>query len=144
MSAYARVQPARPAWSVWRAGVVAAGVAAAVNVAVFLTAAALDVFPAARLLPRTPDELAVGPVALMSALGALGGAAAFALLRSRSDEPLRTFLQAAALVLVVSLGAPLMVPEFTAAQAAVLVLMHVVVAVCTVVVLWRWAHPVEH
>jgi hypothetical protein len=144
MSAYATVQPARPAWSVWRAGVFAAVLAVAMNVSVFLLAATLDVFPSAALVPGGPTEMAVAPVALMSALGALGGTAVFAMLRARGGEALRTFLQAAALVLLLSLGGPFMVPGFTPAQIAVLELMHGVVAVCTVAVLWRQAHPPVH
>ena len=135
---YAALDQAQPTASVWRAGVLAAGVAAAVNAALYLAAVALGVFPRATVVPAAGESVALVPVVLMSALGALGGVGVFVLLRTISRNAMRTFLATAGVVLALSLGGPLTVPGFTAAQVAVLVGMHVVVAACTVWALSRW------
>ena len=78
-----------------RAGVAAVASVLA-NVALVLAADAFAIAPDFR-------ALSVPPVALLSALGVVGAAAVYALLRRRTGEPARTFRRVAAVVLALSL-----------------------------------------
>jgi hypothetical protein len=69
-----------------------AGLSVVVNTVIFLLAAGLGVFPSAGLLPPGPGEMALGPVILVSALGAFGGVGVYALLRNRVRQPMRVFV----------------------------------------------------
>jgi CDP-diglyceride synthetase len=114
-----------------RAGV-AVVLAVAVNVGIVLLAEANSVAPVFR-------ALSVPPVAFLSAVGAVGAAVVYELLRRRSATPDRTFRRVAGAVLVVSLvpDVALLVVDDAATLAGVLVLMvmhAVVAAVCVTLV----------
>ena len=123
--------------SIWKAGVAAAVLAIAANVALYAAAVSLGVFPTLTLAPDAWG-MGLGPVILVSTLGALGGTLVYAAVRRRVEQPIRAFLAIAAVVLVISFGGPLMIPGLTAAMIGVLEVLHVVVAVCTVGSIWRW------
>jgi len=117
------------AWPLGRAALVAALGSAIANAALFEVAAARGVFPPGPLFPTGPGQaMTLGPVVLVSVVAALAGAGVFALLRSRTPRPMRTFTIAAAVVTVLSFAAPLAMPDWTGAQATALDLMHVVAA----------------
>jgi peptidoglycan/LPS O-acetylase OafA/YrhL len=116
-----------------RAGV-ALAVAVLVNAGIVIVVGALDVAPDFR-------ALTIPPVAFLSAIGAVGAAVVYELLRRRSATPDRTFRRVAAAVLVVSFvpDVALLAVDDAATLAGVLVLMvlHVVVAAACVAVLPR-------
>ena len=127
--------------SPWKAGAAAAALAVAVNTALYAAAVAAGVFPTLGFVPRG-EEMALGPVVLVSAAGALAGTAVYAWMR-RSGQPFSAFVAVAAVVLVISLAGPFTVPGLTGAMVWVLEAMHVVVAAITLTVLYRWDayHP---
>jgi len=95
------------------------------NLAVLFAADALAVAPGF-------EPLQVGSVAFLSAAGAVGAVAVYALLRRYADRPDRTFVRVAAVVLVVSflpdVALPSLDPAATVLGVLVLMFMHVVVA----------------
>jgi hypothetical protein len=111
---------------------------AVLNTAIFLAAVAMGIFPSASFVPDPQAGMALGPVVLVSVVGALGGTGVFTLLRRRFAEPMRVFLMLAGAVLVLSFAAPFVIPGMTPAQIWVLEIMHVVVAATTVGLLWQW------
>jgi len=121
----------------WRAGFLAAGLSALTNALIFALAVAAGVFASLWLRPDAPGEMFVGPIVLVSVLGALAGAGVYVLLRKWSRQPERTFAVVAGVVLLLSLAAPFAIPGTTVAQGLVLNLMHVVVAAFTVGLLLR-------
>ena len=123
--------------SIWKAGMAAAVLAIAANVALYAAAVSLGVFPTLAFAPDA-SGMGLGPVILLSTLGALGGTLVYAAVRRRVEQPIRSFLAIATVVLVISFGGPFTVPGLTAAMIGVLEVMHVVVAVSTVGSLWRW------
>lgn len=97
-------------------------------------------FSARSLAPGFMPLTAI-PVSIWTVLGTLGAAITFALLRRWSPNPERTYLVVATIVLLISfypdyLTLHTSTPAFrnaTPAGAIVLMVMHVVVAACTVV-----------
>ncbi|KTG20244.1 DUF6069 family protein [Haloferax profundi] len=87
--------------------------------------------------PFTP--LSYPPVMFLSAVGAIGATLVYGLLSSRVENPDRTFLQVAIVVLVLSfvpdIGLLFGDPQATVAGVLVLMVMHVVVAAVCVGVL---------
>lgn len=75
--------------------------------------------------------MTLGPILPVSVVAALAGVGVYAFVR-RVRQPMRVFTTAAILVLIPSFAAPLAMSDWTAAQAAVLNLMHVVVAGVTI------------
>ena len=83
-------------WSLWKIGLVAAGVSAVANlVLLFATKPFMDVPDS--LAPMTPPA-----VIIWSLIGAMGAIGVFALLRKSSTDPHKTFRAIAIVVLVVS------------------------------------------
>jgi hypothetical protein len=83
------------------------------------------------------EPLNVGPVAIFSVLGAVGATVAYGVVDRLSETPDRTFVVVAAVVLLVSFVPDVLMlqadPAATAPAVAVLMFMHVVVAVACVV-----------
>jgi hypothetical protein len=83
------------------------------------------------------EPLNVGPVAVFSVLGAVGATVAYGVVDRLSETPDRTFVVVAAVVLLVSFVPDVLMlqadPAATAPAVAVLMFMHVVVAVACVV-----------
>lgn len=129
-------------WTLLRRRAVAAAVlSAVVNAVIYLVASAAGAFPPEVVLPASGQPVTLGPVIAMSAAGALGGAACYALLRLVSRRPETAFRWIAAVVLVLSFATPFTLPGAPAAMIASLELMHVVVAAATVVLLTGWSGP---
>ncbi|MDZ7689039.1 MAG: DUF6069 family protein [Halobacteriales archaeon] len=82
------------------------------------------------------EPLNVGPVALFSALGAVGATVAYAVVDRFSETPDRTFVVVAVVVLVLSFVPDIFLlqaePAATVPAVVVLMVMHVVVAVASV------------
>lgn len=83
------------------------------------------------------EPLNVAPVALFSGLGAVGATVAYAVIDRLSETPDRTFVVAAVVVLLLSFVPDVLLlqadPAATVPAVAVLMVMHVVVAVACVV-----------
>jgi hypothetical protein len=83
------------------------------------------------------EPLNVGPVAIFSVLGAVGATVTYGIVDRLSETPDRTFVVVAAVVLLVSFVPDVLMlqadPAATAPAVAVLMFMHVVVAVACVV-----------
>lgn len=126
----AQVRGGRP---LWKAGLVAAVLAAVANAVVFGLAVVAGVFPTFTFQPAVGAQMSVEPVLLVSVVGALAGVGAFSVQRERVAEPGRVFLRVAAAVLLLSFVAPFAIPGTALLQAIVQNMMHVVVAG---VVLW--------
>jgi hypothetical protein len=118
--------------SLWKNGLVAGVLAAALNAAIFAFAVSVGVFPSLTFQPEFGAGMSVEPILLVSLVGALAGVGAFALLRSRVERPVSLFLRIAAVVLLLSFAAPFAIPGTAPLQAVVLNLMHVVVAATVV------------
>ncbi|AGB14672.1 hypothetical protein Halru_0017 [Halovivax ruber XH-70] len=92
------------------------------------------------------QQLSIGPVALFTVLGVAGATLVFGLLTRRSDQPDRTFIVAAAVVLLLSFGPDYWVlqnePGATVGAVAVLMVMHVVAAAASVVALTDRYSPI--
>jgi hypothetical protein len=114
--------------SLWKTGLVAGMMAAMANAVVFGLAVAAGIFPSLTFQPDLGAGMSIEPVLLVSVVGALGGVGAFALLRRRVSRPVPVFLWIAAAVLLLSFAAPFAIPGTAVMQAAVLNLLHVVVA----------------
>lgn len=116
-------------------GGLAAVLAVLANVALVLTANALEIAPEFQ-------ALTIPPVAFLSALGAAGAAVVYWLLRRYASDPVRTFVRIAVGVLVLSFvpDAALLVADPAATPLAVVILaaMHVVVAAASVGLLVYW------
>jgi hypothetical protein len=122
-----RVREARDR-PLWRAGLMAAAAAGAVNGIIYTAAVAAGVFPTLRLARQGGPDMGIEAVLLMSTLGALGGIVVYALVRQYAANPIRAFAQVALAVLLVSFAGPFMVAGTTLAQGLVLNVMHVVTA----------------
>jgi hypothetical protein len=111
----------------------AATVAAALNAALYLVGVATGIFSQFGWFPEgRGDEMMLGPILLVSVVGAAAGVGVYGLCRRFASRPLPIFTAIAAVVLILS-----MVPPFAmgwrTAQVLLLLLMHVVTAG---VVLW--------
>jgi low temperature requirement protein LtrA len=114
-------------------GTVAAAVGATVNAGLVALATTADIAPGFRALTYPP-------VVFLSVVGALGAAVAyFLVVRRASGDPDRLFTRIAAVVLVLSfvpdIGLLVSDDAATLVCVALLIVMHVVVAVATVAVL---------
>jgi hypothetical protein len=118
--------------SLWKTGLVAGVLAAALNAAIFAFAVSVGVFPSLTFQPEFGAGMSVEPILLVSLVGALAGVGAFALLRSRVERPVSLFLRIAAVVLLLSFAAPFAIPGTAPLQAVVLNVMHLVVAATVV------------
>lgn len=109
------------------------------GIAVVLSVVANLVLLQAVLVPELVQQfepLNVGPVAIFSVLGAVGATIAYAVVDRLSETPDRAFVTLAAVVLVLSFIPDILVlqsdPAATVPAVAVLMLMHVVVAIASV------------
>ena len=110
------------------------------GIAVVLSVVANLVLLQAVLVPELVQQfepLNIGPVALFSALGAVGATVAYAVIDRLSETPDRTFTAVAVVVLVLSFVPDIALlqadPAATVPAVVVLMVMHVVVAVVCVV-----------
>ncbi len=97
----------RPIGEIWKAGLIGAGVAAIINVALYLLGRALGSFPDTALTPVGRPVDAVG-AAVLSVFGVLAGAAVYTILTRLMDTARanRWFLIIAIVVLVLMVRAP--------------------------------------
>jgi hypothetical protein len=109
------------------AGLLAALVAAALNVVVYLVAVATGTMPQ-DVGVNGQGPITLPMVATMSMLGAVCATVVYALVGRFARRPVRVFRVVAALALVLSFGGPLSIAGAPAAMIATLLLMHVVAA----------------
>jgi len=109
------------------------------GIAVVLSVVANLVVLQAVLIPELVQQfepLNVAPVALFSALGAVGATVAYAVVDRFSETPDRTFVVVAAVVLLLSFVPDVLLlqaePAATVPAVVALIVMHVVVAVASV------------
>lgn len=118
-----------PAGRLWLLALAAAGIAAVVNLLIWLLAGVanlpLNIQMGGPEAPVVP--LSAGPVIVMSVVPALAGAALLWLLGRVTAQPFRWFTIIAVVVLLLSLAGPLLLPV-ALANKLVLSLMHVVAA----------------
>lgn len=131
----------RLAQPLWKAGLVAAGLAAAGNSIVYMICYATGIIPWSMLSPGRGVSLTPRLVMLVSIGGAIAGTVIYELIRQRSSNPVRTFRHVVVILLALSFGAPFLMGAFTRVLAFALCLMHVVVAAATVWTLTVWAQP---
>ena len=93
------------------------------------------------------DPVSVGPVTLLTVLGAVGATVVYWLLDRRSDDPDRLFIIVAAVVLILSFVPDLALleldPEATISGVIALMIMHVIVAVGCVGLLTDRYSPID-
>lgn len=125
--------------SIWKAGVVGALVAAAINVVLYLIGRALGSFPDTALTPMGRPVDAFG-AAFVSILGVLGGAVVYTLLSRFMATPRanRWFLIIAIVVLVLMIPTPLGIPGAPTSQVILMELMHLVAGISAIFFLTRW------
>ena len=116
-------------------GVVAVVASVLVNAVIVVAVDAAGIAPGFQ-------PLTIPPVAFLSAVGAVGAAGVYWLLRRRVTDPDRTFTRVAAAVLLLSflpdVGLLFADPAATVAGVVVLMVMHVVVAAASVGALVYW------
>jgi hypothetical protein len=121
--------------SLWSGAILAIGVASVANTLVFALAGALGVALRVSLTPgRPPQPLALGMVVFATAVSALLAAGLLGLLGRLTDRPVRLFQNTSIVLALLSLGAPLLQADGSAAT-IVLVVMHLVAAAAIVGVL---------
>ena len=118
----------KDAKSIWKNGLLAGIMAAALNAAIFVLAVVAGIFPSLTFQPDMGAQMSIEPILLVSVLGSLGGVGAFSLLRSRVAKPVPLFLRIVVVVLLLSFAAPFAIPGTEVLQAIILNVMHVVVA----------------
>ncbi|HET7035196.1 MAG TPA: DUF6069 family protein [Thermomicrobiaceae bacterium] len=116
----------------WRrlppAALLAAAVAAGANALIYLAASGLGLISGtvAVATPAGNQPLAMAPVVISSILGTFAAALVFAVIALIARRPDPLFRVVATVFLVLSLAAPLTIPDAPAAMKVSLVLMHVV------------------
>jgi hypothetical protein len=125
--------------SIWKAGIVGAIVAAAINVVLFLVGRALGSFPETALTPMGRPVEAFGAV-LFSILGVLGGTVVYTILSRFMATPRanRWFLIIAIVVLVLMIPTPLGIPGAPTSQVILMEIMHLVAGFSAIFFLTRW------
>jgi hypothetical protein len=129
----------RPIGEIWKAGLIGAGVAAIINVVLYLTGRALGSFPDTALTPMGRPVDVVGTVVL-SVFGVLAGAVVYTILTRLmvTARANRWFLIIAIIVLVLMAPSPLGVPGAPASQIAIMEIMHLVAGISAIYFLTRW------
>ena len=123
---------------VWRAGLLAAGVAAGANAVLYLLGRALGVSFLISSQPGVdPMTLPLTMVILASAMGAVAGTVVFALLSRWTWHGTRLFQLVGLVFLVLSFGGPLSLSSSDNVTKAALVAMHIVAGGATIVLLSR-------
>ena len=129
----------RPIGEIWKAGLIGAGVAAIINVALYLLGRALGSFPATALTPMGRPVDALG-AAVLSVFGVLAGAVVYTILTRLmvTARANRWFLIIAIIVLVLMAPSPLAVPGAPASQIVIMEIMHLVAGISAIYFLTRW------
>ena len=123
---------------VWRAGLLAAGVAAGANAVLYLLAQRLGVSFLMSPQPGVaPMTLPLTMVILASVAGAVAGTVVFALLSRWTAHGTRLFQLAGLAFLVLSFAGPLSLSSSDSATKAALVAMHVIAGGATIALLSR-------
>jgi len=129
----------RPLGEIWKAGLIGGGVAAIINVVLYLLGRALGSFPATALTPMGRPVDVVGTVVL-SVFGVLAGAVVYTILTRLmvTARANRWFLIIAIVVLVLMAPSPLGVPGAPASQIVIMEIMHLVAGISAIHFLTRW------
>lgn len=124
-----------------RATLLAALAAALANAIVYAIAEAVGALPNSVLVPTASGErpLALGEVVFGSVVPIVGAGIVLAVLARFTDRPLRALWRIAAVVLLISLGGPLALPDAPGDMVVALTFMHVVAAAVGLSVLTRLA-----
>ena len=123
---------------VWRAGLLAAGVAAGANAVLYLLARTLGVsFLMSSQPGMEPMALPLTMVILASTAGAVAGTVVFALLSRWTPYGTRLFQLVGLMFLVLSFGGPLSLSISDGATKATLLAMHVIAGGATIGLLSR-------
>lgn len=129
----------RPLGDIVKAGLFGAGVAAVINVVLYLLGRALGSFPATALTPmgRPVDAFAA---AFISILGVAGGTIVYALLTRFMDKSKanRWFTIIAIIVLVLMIPTPFGIPGAPISQVVIMEIMHLVAGLAAIYFLTRW------
>lgn len=120
------------------AALYAAILAAAGNSILYFVYYVTGIIPWDILSPGRGVSITPKLVIFVSIGGALGGALMYAILRQVSSNPAGKFRVYAAIALLLSFGAPLLIETFTTPLTIALDLMHVVVFASTVYALTVW------
>lgn len=123
----------------WKAGLLAAVLSGIGNTLLYTVCYVIGIIPWSMLSPGRGVSLTPQLVISVSIGGSFGGTLIYALLKRTSSNPVRTFRHAAAIILALSYGVPLLMGMFPAALAVALDVMHTVVAIATVWSLTIWA-----
>jgi 4-amino-4-deoxy-L-arabinose transferase-like glycosyltransferase len=121
----------------WKAGVLAAVLAAGVNFALYVIYYATGILPWSMFSPGRGVSITPQLVTVISMGGAAAGTLIYALLNGFPNRS-RIFRWVALVILVISFAAPLMMTGFTPILTVALDAMHAVVAVATVWALTIW------
>jgi hypothetical protein len=127
--------------TVFRAGAAAAVWSAAINAVIFVMGALSATLPDIGLLPNTAGFPALVPVIVVSAFGAIGGAAVYGFFLVRSRNPFHFFLVVAGIVTLLSLMAPLSLAGFGTDVVFLLTIMHVITAGLTIAYMHQIDYP---
>ena len=129
----------RPIGEIWKAGLLGAGVAAIINVVLYLIGRALGSFPDTALTPMGRPVDVVG-AAVVSILGVLAGAVVYTILTRLLDTARanRWFLIIAIVVLVLMAPSRLGIPGAPASQIVIMEIMHLVAGISAIYFLTRW------
>lgn len=132
----------RPLADIARAGLFGAGLAAVVNVLLYLLGRAIGSFPATALTPmgRPVDAFSA---AFISILGVAGGTVVYALLTRFMDKPKanRWFTIIAIIVLVVMIPTPFGIAGAPVSQIVLMEIMHLVAGLAAIYFLTMWGQP---
>jgi len=121
----------------WRIGLAVGTIAFGLNALIYMLGVATGVFSGFALLRARPEEVTLLPILLVTFGAAIAGTSFYGAIRERVERPFRRFALLSVLLLTFSFGAPVGM-GWIASQAAVLNLMHVVVALLVVSAVWQW------
>lgn len=125
-----------------RVGLLAALVAAAANVALYIVAMAAGAMPQ-DVVVNGQGPITLPMVVTASVLGAVGGTVVYAIIGRFTRRPVRVFWVVAVVALVLSFGGPFTIAGAPAAMIATLLLMHMVAAAVVVGLLTALARQKE-
>lgn len=127
----------------WRAAPAAALAAAAVNSLVYAIAESAGALPNDVLVPTAGGEkpLSLSDVLFATILPLIAGAIVLAVVARFARRPLRVFWSVSLVVLVLSLGSPMSLPDAPSSMVTALSLMHLVAACVGLPVLTKLARP---
>jgi hypothetical protein len=124
--------------TLWRVGLRAGMVAAVVNLSLYRFGMNWDIFPKVVILPTPTSEFSLLPLVLASVGAALAGTLIYTLLARHMRQPLIALYGITLGVVMLSSFGPGTMRTWTDRQVYYINLMHVVVAVSTLVALWHW------